>query len=197
MQRALLVLIYITSIHTTTSGEFNYDHLSTLRFPSALTLYIEQNSLSPTNFNLLAEPQNDFEFGLSYSKIILDPSKEIAGKNIASFGDMVFVYWKPEEKLALTEVEITGGNCASPMIFASKTVPVFRLNRDLGKLQFDDMENDFVDLYGSSKHIATPKYTTPDLGSKYFYLNVLCLYYTKVRKFETMVLIVRKMTGIG
>lgn len=181
MLKLIIYPLFLHLIRKTTSSDSTYEHISTISFPDSLSLDIERNILSTNNFNLESESDSDFEMGSSYSKIVIDESKEFNGQSSFTFADMIFIYWEPEEVLSSVTVSISNGNCASPMIFSSKSVPIFRVIDNVGKLELRDEENDFLDRFGSNQQMSDSAYTTKEIGSKYFYINIICFYYLKVK----------------
>ena len=183
MLRLIIYPLFCLWIGKTQSSDSSYEHVSSISFPDSLSVDIRRNVLSTNNFELESSSASasNYEIGTSYSKIIVDETKEREGRSSFTFGDMVFIYWEPKENLSSVEVSITNGNCASPMIFSSKSVPIFRVLNGVGRLELRDEVSDFLDLFGSDRRVGDSSYSTSQIGSKYFYVNIICLYYLKVQ----------------
>lgn len=162
------------------SADSSYEKISSISFPTSLSLEIQRNILSTNHYNIKPSSSFNFDIGTSYSKIIVDEKKVQDGQSSHSFGNMIFVYWKPEEVLSSVTVSMTNGNCASPMIFSSKTIPIVRIDDEVGKLELQDNVTDFSEIFGSSQKITDASYTSSEIGTKYFYINVICFFYSEV-----------------
>ena len=93
---------------------------------------------------------------------------------------MNFLHLEIENEISNLNVSISGGTCASALIFGSNSVPSFSIQNNIGRLEFLDNITDFSDNYGSTKQISNNAYSTSKAGSSYNFISIICPFYSKV-----------------
>ena len=181
MQKILiyqLFWVFISKINTTDSS---FKKISKISFASLLFLDIKQNTISANQYKI--QSTNDTGFVIASNSTEIKIEKENTRETTLSFGDMNFIIWEPQEVISFVTMSITDNNCASPMIFASKSKPSFEVVDGTGMLDLKNEDNDFLDLFGSDQRIKGSSYTSEEIGTRFFFINLICLYYYEVKTF--------------
>lgn len=173
---SLLLITLQIQIHSTSSGETNYNVLSTINMANKPSLTIEKNGIFSNRFNIVS----DENFNSPSTSENWSVSQSTSNRE---FQNTRLVLISIPETLGDFEISVSSETCVFPFLFGSKSKPTVSVSGKVAKLDTVTTTSNFEAIFGNLQEFSSILYSSKDYQSELSFNNIFCPFYFEVRFF--------------